>query len=219
MTIDLCKNKIIAMEEFVRQLNALLTRGESVATLTVVTRNKSVEDSVWCKILVRRNGDVMGAARDDALKYCAIRIAKQQWASTAPLFIDFNSTNRIDDHGLGPVENVAYIFAEIISPDVSNLSLFHKLQDCINGGMSSLLLSSLASQSDFSEPNSGKCLICCNNVVAGGFLSSILLHEALIRGSNLKKPTVFEFATRNYFLEPFLPSNINHIDIPGNANT
>lgn len=198
-------NSIVNKVDCVRRINELLIKGESVVSATIVTRAKSNLRTAGSKMLVRRDGEIAGVAEGGALERKIIATAAPVWASGMPSLINFNGLGTVDDKETGIIESIERLFLERIDPDVSSLSLFKTLHDRLAKGQSSLLLSRLNAPAETGEQNMWRGLLGENDVVAGSFLSSLLLRETLSQGQGLDIPIIFEFDGIRYFLEPFLP--------------
>ncbi|KHK00300.1 XdhC family protein [Desulfovibrio sp. TomC] len=198
-------SSVINKADCVRHINQFITNGESVVVATLVARKKSDLRTAGSKMLVRRNGEIAGVAEGGALERKIIATAAPVFASGMPSLINFDGLGTVEDKETGISENVERIFLENIDPDVSSLHLFNTLHDRLSKGHTSLLLSRLSAPADSCEQDIRRCLLGGNDVVAGSFLSSLLLRETLSRGQDLNTPIVFQFDGICYFLELFLP--------------
>jgi xanthine dehydrogenase accessory factor len=198
-------NMALQTTRALRSLNDFLARGQALVVATIVPVCQKPGPAIGFKVLVDRDGHIVGEREGGGLERKISREAALVWRSGLPRLVDCTGLGDIEDQEAGISGSIERLFLEPIEPDSESVHLFRLLSQRLDKGLPSLLVSALPAGSGGVRKGMGRCLLGPEGVLAGNLPANVPAAQALGAGWERMLPAAKTLGETPCFLEPILP--------------
>jgi xanthine dehydrogenase accessory factor len=193
------------MIKLLQSICHLLEEGEDICLVTVIGQSGSTPRSVGAKMMVRRNGAIIGTIGGGLVEFHAQKLAREVFESCRALTeaVEFSGANAAATDQMicgGRME----ILLELLTADQENLTELKELIVALQNGHRGFLIKLLDTSGEVGRRMEW-CLVNDDSVTIGTLSPPASLFDSLTgEAAKAKQPMAVSVEDRRYFVEPTL---------------